>query len=596
MSTESMNMVAKDRSMFESLHELFGNIERDPSYYFPTLDFYILSGLKKEQSIVQSLFILLILLAQIVVPIFLIYTAGADLGYSYSGLLDMSILDYTITEINAACEEVALSELDYQSMTNAKYTKEVVCVEDANGDCTDYYCNFEVDSVCNRDTKFSRKAVGFLLILILCILTMKSFYDAANSFVFAAPSAVALAQRRQQHDNGEIDNSTRGEQSVKDIRAYWDNEKMNIFYKLQKILPLLLFECIPFYLLKGCVKLAYEFKDFIRKSCCLSRRDKAKQAADFAQGRTTSVDSRVLATVDYIYEATFNLMTHLFTSLSGSKYPPHLQMKYVVHHISHGKLPVSYDVLNFLHKIDPDLCPIHPNAVLLSIFVNFISMGLTLAASLYVTVQSKKLSDIVLNTLALQFLITLDESTLNKEEAQSAILQSCKHAKHILAGMLHVHRVTEDQQLARRRSTTFGDNKFKDRRQSLDTDLKADKKYTKSVQLANKLKHQINIEHGMYSWFNMVLYNSIVTGYYAIWEFFKPDKRRYKNLSCPFVYLRGIQDFFLTVFLYCCWIAAMVGFTFLYAWVGFFVILPVSVPVALIIATGFLTYFGVKCI
>jgi hypothetical protein len=94
----------------------------------------------------------------------------------------------------------------------------------------------------------------------------------------------------------------------------------------------------------------------------------------------------------------------------------------------------------------------------------------------------------------------------------------------------------------------------------------------------------------------MVLYNSIVTGYYAIWEFFKPDKRRYKNLSCPFVYLRGIQDFFLTVFLYCCWIAAMVGFTFLYAWVGFFVILPVSVPVALIIATGFLTYFGVKCI
>ena len=204
----------------------------------------------------------------------------------------------------------------------------------------------------------------------------------------------------------------------------------------------------------------------------------------------------------------------------------------------------------------------------------------------------------MLNTLALQFLITLDESTLNKEEAQSAILHSCKQAKRIAYDMWQVHKIAEDQQNARRRSSILGDRRMSGsyRKQSLETDLKTDKRYTKSVVLANKLKHQINIEHGMYSWFNMVLYNSIVTGYYAIWEFFKPDRRRYKNFSCAFVYLKGIQDFFMTIFLYCCWVATMIGFGFVYAWVLFFVILPVTVPVALIVATGVLTIYGVRCI
>ena len=75
------------------------------------------------------------------------------------------------------------------------------------------------------------------------------------------------------------------------------------------------------------------------------------------------------------------------------------------------------DVSKEHRRIIPFMNHITPQNMITSLLINFVSLVITIAASFFVSIQSQTLTEVVLNAVALEFILLLDESCVDMKKA-----------------------------------------------------------------------------------------------------------------------------------------------------------------------------------
>ena len=582
----------EEQSVFEMLPILMQSIEKEPSVFFPYLDAYIVSGLRTSMSVYNIFFLILITAIQIFVPLILMLQVRELFESSYT--ISMSLYDDSnsdTTTRSAACVDLAEGTLDYYSATHAQYTSTVSCVSgylSTAGYCSRYECSVDVASICSRESAFDRQVAGFFMISILIIITLQQFYYQANSFIFAANTAVASTHRNLalQHMLSETTRFafTYNKLTAEIKRArdtHWSTKKA--FYIVRYAA-----EASFLYVVMRAIVMFYHLRNVVLH--CLGKSLPRRYNNRINDALRQDKEIEAVRVVEAMYTAAFQMKVLLLPTLD-SPYSPDDEIKYVLAHVIHHRLPVPYSLLNLLHKTDPKLAPIHPNSVLLSLLANFLAMGFTLTASLYVTVQSKQVSDIVVNTLALQFLLALDDM-IEREGAYSDIQLSAIEASSICVKIQETHEKHEKITTLKRKSRSS--IIAKSAMDAMSPDVQADDNADETKRfkvLHRKLNENTTDPHGIYAYTSRALFSFIVTGYWGIYDIFIPTTHQFST-SC----LKAVGNLLRTVFYYGLWIGICCWSLMVYVIFGLLIVLPISMPLLMLVAGVVIIVYGVNCI
>lgn len=201
------------------------------------------------------------------------------------------------------------------------------------------------------------------MISILIIITLQQFYFQVNSFIFAANTAVATMHRNLtlQHVISETSRYKHTYHKMEaEIKRAWETQfSITKYYCIATCA----FEVAFLYVVMRLIVTYLQVRNALLQ--CLGKRLPCRYSNsinDLHQDK----EAEAIRVVDQMYTVAFHLKVLLLPALD-SPYAPDDEIKYVLAHVIHHRLPVPYSLLNMLYKTDPKLAPIHPNAVLLSL-------------------------------------------------------------------------------------------------------------------------------------------------------------------------------------------------------------------------------------
>jgi hypothetical protein len=392
--------VIEKKNKYQKLYTLHRAVAEDPDIFFPFLDAYSVNGIPHMHSTggySNWLVTLMVLLTQIGVPLTLMAAVTEQYSWSVTKVFD----GYDEDTAKAACDEFALDEVNETIFPLGSYRTDLSCSSDPDSTCTEWTCFVDMPSVCDRTNDPRRRFVGFFLVGTLCLASIVKFYSMFRGYTYQG-EALVFKLRRNHHQelktkeelNQEVhaQNATRGLSRKQRTRTWGGWVKARI---------------------KG-------FFEFLVYCICSS--------ASVAEKK------------EYVHTIAVNL---LYPLLAFDDVPDQY-VDELIDAVIKYKLPVPYKLSLILEECIPksgpeqqaakctrELRPNHhlsPKAIILSICVNFAVLVITLTASLYVCVQSDSLTELVLNTVALEFLLTLDDNCIDRSKVLLQIKQIAQSA------------------------------------------------------------------------------------------------------------------------------------------------------------------------
>ena len=399
IAVQDLDMYKEEKkNRYQRLYTLHRAIAEDPDIFFPYLDAYSVNGIPSSHTAggwSTTMIMIMVLLTQIVVPVTLMANLSSQWSWEVVTIFNKSDTD---DDIYATCDAWALEKVEESLFPLGKYRTRVF---DGNDTFT---CFTDMTSVCDRTEDPKRRLVGFFLVGTLCLASIANFYSMFRGYTYQGEALLFKLRRRREAD---LCSSGKGQEMIRTKSRTAQRENASFASLVRACIGAVIFRVMM----------------MCNKSDDHDTKEKAR---------------------DYVTSVTANNLFPLFASDDV----PDDYIDELIDVVIKYKLPVPYKLCFILQEcipkitLDPkilsrgELRPNHhlsPRAIVLSICINFAVLFTTLTTSLYICVQSDSLTDLVLNTVALEFLLTLDDNCIDRNKSLLQIKQiALKAAKQLV--------------------------------------------------------------------------------------------------------------------------------------------------------------------